>query len=74
MSFISFVDFLSLAFAVVVVGLRSLTIHGYTLYFAQTGAACGAAAANAADADGAAGVAVVVVAVFACSEVEIAQF
>lgn len=72
MSFIAFVDFLRLAFAVVVV-LRSLTIHGYTLYFAQTGAAC-AAAANAADADAAAGVAVVVVAVFACSEVEIAQF
>lgn len=73
LSFIAFVDFLRLAFALVVVFVRSLTIHNYTLYLAQTGAAsaaaataAGAAATNAAD--------VVVIAVFACSEVKIAQF
>lgn len=76
LSFIAFVDFLRLAFALVVVFVRSLTIHNYTLYLAQTGAAS-AAAATAADAAGAAATNaadVVVIAVFACSEVKIAQF
>lgn len=75
LSFIAFVDFLRLAFALVVF-VRSLTIHNYTLYLAQTGAAC-AAAATATDAAGAAATNaadVVVIAVFACSEVKIAQF